>query len=96
MLLHIEDDNIKYFKKWLKSINLNVERYGNELLLNDGTTFICHTDSYNFLINIVMPNRQHYFYKTSYNRDVSDICRFDLYLFTYIDDILNGKKYLTN
>ena len=63
MLLHLEDDNIKYFKKWLKSINLNVERYGNELLLNDGTTFIC---------------------------------RFDLYLFTYIDDILNGKKYLTN
>lgn len=88
-LLNQADDNVKYFKKWLKLLNLNVERYGNELLLDDDTYFICQTTPHTFEVKIVLPDKTDYTCKTKYIRDVDDINRFDTTFFIVMKDVLN-------
>lgn len=92
---HIEDDNVKFFRKFLKSMHIQNQRYGNEILLDDGFNFICHTRNNIFNIEMISPNNE--LLKTfnfEFNYSIEGFSRFKVtQLLNFYNTLLYHRNY---
>ena len=91
--MHIEDDNVRFLRKFLKFINEPNERYGNEILLDNCINFICHTIKDKFVVQILSPNDEPMQkLRTTYDANVDGFSRFSKDFLLSIHNILLSFK----